>query len=128
MKLNKFKAWDTVEKKWLWITGFKTKETSESNGYTLDGIFHDGDYVGIENIIVVQYTGVKDKDGKEVYEGDIVGDHIGTGIVEFKHAGFRVNYKDGYCKWFFDYLASEYKTIEIIGNIYEKPELLSDRI
>ena len=42
----KFRAWGTVGKKWLWITGFETKETSISGGYTLDGLFHDGDYVG----------------------------------------------------------------------------------
>ena len=68
-----------------------------------------------------QYTGLKD-----IYENDIIQDNIGIGVVEYKseYAGFRVNYKNGRCKWFYDYLESEMKTIEIIGNTHETPELL----
>ena len=71
---------------------------------------------------VMQYTGLKDKNGKDVFESDIVSDHVGIGVVEYsdKHAGFRVNYKNGQCKWFYDYILNgERESIEVIGNIYE---------
>jgi len=77
----------------------------------------------------MQYTGLKDKNGKEIYEGDIISDHVGIGEVEYveRHAAFRVNYHDGQAKWFYDYfLQGERESIEWIGNIYENPELLED--
>lgn len=77
---------------------------------------------------VMQFTGPKDKNGAEVYEGDIVSDHNGVGVVEYveRHAAFRVNYKgNNQAKWFYDYnLKGEMESIEVIGNIHENPELL----
>lgn len=86
---------------------------------------------------LMQYTGLKDKNGKEIYEGDIV-EFIGTNnIVKFgtyedaEHCGHYGWYvediqkkKEGYdidsCK----YTMGNLDTYEIIGNIYENPELL----
>ncbi len=78
-------------------------------------------------IVVMQGLGIADSEGLEMYESDIVSDHVGVGVIEYcsKYAGFRVNYKDGQCKWFYDYkLKGERESIEVIGNIYEHPELL----
>lgn len=144
----KFRAWDEVAKKWLWITGFETKETSKGNGYTLGGLFHDGDYVGHENIKVIQYTGLKDKNGREIYESDIVqytrivyADCSRTEIEDIEELvigevyyaeglwiGFR--FIDGTGKLFLPgQVSSEDNNpeIEVIGNIYENPELLNEK-
>ena len=73
---------------------------------------------------LMQYTGLKDRNGKEIYEGDIVKCPVsGINIVLWD---------DDAAGWVFDDLLNEddfYTTIdywetEIIGNIYENPELL----
>jgi len=78
--------------------------------------------------VLMQSTGLFDQHGIEIYEGDVVTDHVGKGVVEFSegNAGFRVNYKDGICKWFYDYsLRGERESIEVIGNVYDTPGLSS---
>ena len=76
---------------------------------------------------IMQYIGITDSDGVEVCQGDIITDNVGVGVIEYcdKYAGFRVNYNDGSCKWFYDYLDSERKILLVIGNIHENPELLN---
>lgn len=76
---------------------------------------------------VGQFTGLLDKNGVEIYESDVVLDHVGVGVVEYnsRRSAFRVNYRDGTAKWFIDYtLKGERFSIKIIGNMHQNPELL----
>jgi len=98
---------------------------------------------------IMQYTGLKDKNGVEIYEGDIIiiedvyKDIIlddGTGPSEpfnhlapvaFKQAEYGVDIKDGadiFCSGFWSFQSIRYETgqddYEVIGNICENPELL----
>ena len=81
---------------------------------------------------VGQYTGLKDKNGKKIFEGDIIGADIARPyfIVEFRDGCFMFNCNDG-GKDYYDIMLpileeaqTEYKYGEVIGNIYDNPELL----
>lgn len=79
-----------------------------------------------------QSTGLKDKNGQEIFEGDVVqfedcfeaSDflYINTGIVEWCQGGFHVTNRDSVSMK--DLLDGDLLDVKIIGNIYENPELL----
>ena len=66
---------------------------------------------------LMQYTGLTDKNGKEIYEGDIV--KWGK-IIE------KVEMKDGCWSMVLGTIVEEFN-LEVIGNIYENPELIKGR-
>ena len=71
---------------------------------------------------IMQYTGLKDKNGKEIYEGDIL-DIGNNAVVEFFDGKFHPVYDGGKSEAMEDEFKS-YKC-EIIGNIYENKDLLT---
>lgn len=121
----KFRAWDTLNKIMLELYGFiKTVELDESV-YIVQGPEID-DTIICDDLIIMQYTGLKDKNGKEIYEGDIIsGDFFNE---KFKTMG-EVIYSEHFCFYASKNLSGEtplfkINRIEIIGNIHENPELL----
>lgn len=125
----KFRGYDSFNQKWVY-------------GYGLhQSIFIDGSsnaYVtaGIREVFIVdkesagQYTGCKDANGKEIYEGDIVSSWSkgvqGKGVVKQRVDGLWIIYP-AFSKgeiWGLCPNQEGISTVEVIGNMYENPELL----
>jgi len=81
-----------------------------------------------ENVLM-QYTGLKDKNGIPIYEGDLINlgntgrKHIGVASIVWYGAGFSIN-QNKYMGWLGKDIANN---CEIVGNIYENPELLESK-
>lgn len=83
-----------------------------------------------EGYPLIQFTGLHDKNGREVYEGDILTDHKRKYICSWKkeEAAFVIYGEDKYKNTTIGHRAGSAKWVqshfEVIGNIYENPELL----
>lgn len=98
MRSIRFRAWDNHEKKIIY--------------FPLSDV---GNFVGYE---VMQYTGLKDKNGKEIYEGDIIDDQ-GNALR------YAVSWDDAGAGW--KYIREAYMAnCEVIGNVHQNPELIHD--
>ena len=122
MRELKFRAWDKAMQRMLMNVGVHPSmccinedyREDEEGAYTISPLF--------TNYVVMQFTGLRDKNGTEIYEDDIVRnrDHLGQeGIKQvcyhapcFKLARYGKE------------LRTWHWSSEVIGNIYENPELL----
>lgn len=119
----KFRVWDKIGKKMIdWKDVNLTKEVGDNEIFVFEptGMFAD---IILEPIIM-QSTGLKDKNGVEIYEGDIVEN-------EYKEIGFIKNCNDAFCfnrkeRNFYLSGIGAGSPFKILGNIYQHPELLED--
>lgn len=82
--------------------------------------------VSIKNIELMQYTGFKDKNGREIYEGDIIriyNDEINEEDSWIDEVSYHMG---GFFSGDEDLLGNVHFRAKVIGNIYENPELLEN--
>lgn len=107
-------------------------ETSDEN-VGFEYVTNDCEIIDSEDakdFIVEQYTGLKDKNSKEIYEGDIVRQEIDCGDSGDKTIIGRVTYVEEEAGFFVCTKNDNYyfeRQLEIIGNIHENPELLEEK-
>lgn len=141
MREIKFRAWDSYENKMLERTDrlrldFKTGEVLEDVGQ------YEEDYLPWDGVLM-QYTGLKDKNDKEIYEGDIVSYKFLSGF-DCDHEDFRSSEdvsefigavelvageylpREYYREVDDGFYSYRYFDLEVIGNIYENQELLKE--
>ena len=130
MRELKFRAWDKNGKRFL--NGFYlytgscvgNAEIGVWNNAETDIVFDD-----YPQLILSQYTGLKDKNGKEIYEGDMLSvDGRNSGlpvVVIYEDGAFMGAYTDSTFKYLLNSGELHLQKTEVIGNVYENPELLT---
>jgi uncharacterized phage protein (TIGR01671 family) len=126
MREIKYRMWNKKEKKMydIGVLDFDDKKAYMRGylNYTVSNYM-------FENIELMQYTGLHDKNGKEIYEGDVLRfSEVDTAIVKWneKYSYFMVKPIQDY---YFDsdvlgHTLEYNDSVEVIGNIYENPDLL----
>jgi uncharacterized phage protein (TIGR01671 family) len=126
MKKLKFRVWNKTENKYV-----KHQYVGSEMYVDIDGVF-DVEQDGYSSFVWEQFTGLFDRNGKEIFEGDILNlqdflKELGfiNGLVEYESGcmGCRISY-DLQLIPFIDMQIEELQNLEIIGNVNENPELL----
>lgn len=102
----RFRVWDKMQKKFL-LEGADLDEYAS---------LWAGAGVGGEDEVISQDTGLKDKNGKSIYTGDIISDENGVGIIEYESPILQVRYSYKF--------TSRVINGEIVGDIWQNSDLL----
>lgn len=124
----KFRVWDEVTKRYL-NRAYLAMDSGGALVHVVDGGFEPYSSEEVDGLIIEQCTGRKDRNGKLIYEGDIISGSNGSingrywtfkrEIKWDEKKGFSVpnwGSKESWSHWY-----------EVVGNIHENPELLEEK-
>lgn len=115
MRTIKFRAWYPPEKKMMFQDQLEVDPKTQIEWFWRY-------FCSVEGMIPMQFTGLHDNDGKEIYEGDILKYGLSEYVVKECEGSYRMTKKEYPCGAFLGDFAPV--TMEIIGNIYENSDLL----
>jgi hypothetical protein len=124
MREIKFRAWDKENKKMMKVSSLSLE--NKEIAVRENGTYH---FFRMKNLELMQYTGLNDKNDKEIYEGDILffRDENTKYVVVWQDAAFIIKsieirkYSEEMC-----WLDDTEICCEIVGNIYENKNLLEE--
>jgi len=131
MREIKFRAWNKKHKQMLYNAELTTVDIREKpelmekcDGFEITTFFHIAPHD--PNTVLMQYTGLKDKSGREIYESDIL-KHDLWGVDQVVWDDMCANFRckrEGEKAHDITLAHHQLKQTKAIGNIYENPELL----
>lgn len=114
MRELKFRAWDKVKRQWI-EGGYGFHILGEANLH--GGLFSDYPVLELNNIEITQFTGIVDRNGREVYEGDVVKHHRYGGRHAIHWIKESTAFFVGEQMWMLTDLCTPH--IEVVSTIYE---------
>lgn len=132
----KVRAWHKAYKQMCQVESLRFDGNGVYTAVLIEEPFYDRRIVEADEIVIEQFTGLKDKNGTEIYQGDIcsftskTGKH--TGVVERLDnlAGFGLRMVKNNFRYTFselDTMGIDLDALEVIGNIHKNPELVEEK-
>lgn len=132
-RVIKFRAWDKTNNRMMIFDDFWPCDEYRSLAWRINEksmTKNDGNYRldwDEEALELMQFTGLTDKNGKEIYDGDWLKDSLGRlhkMVWSDTEARFQLRFFE--VDWQIRHIVDA-RTMEVIGNIYENPELLNEK-
>ena len=140
MREIEFRAWDKESK--TMVYGPTPIQSWLGPQMTFDGRIYESVPTGIpgmggykyRDVILMQWTGLLDKDGEKIFDGDILGGIYGNGTVEYCDVCKSFQYHamgtcfacEGEVHW--GELVADDGKLEVVGNIYEHPDRMEENL